>query len=913
MSSLLTIYTPQNGEFMKEVLDAMAALMGTDTFKYAIDIVMILAACMAAVQFISGNKMQSLIRYFLTTFFALYCLIGIHSSVAVVDMQQEIKGLTVDNVPIGNALPASIISQFGRAITLTFGDAFRMPDDLDYNKSGMVFGSRTWLSSTSANFNSTPELSRDVSSFIRQCIFGAKLLGSHQISASDLIHSTNLQDLYLSSANQSPIFRVVFHDGENKSCGDAAINLRGRINAAVNDELVTLSRLMTNGDKKKYEDTLQAAHDYYMGVSKSAADILTQNMLINATREAARDAFAFNGADADLMNYTNTASQQKMHIAEANSFWLASYRLPYYMTVFWMLTVCIFPLVFLISLFPVTQNVYKVYLQSQAYLWSWPPLFIIIHFFVSMASSVTTNIFNQQSGGVSFSNIDSLANLHSNFAYTAGALAASVPFLAYYITKGIASVLSHAAQHFGGIAQSLSTGEAQSIAQGNVSMATYSGWNMNYDTTNAHKFDTNRSYADGRISAQYDNGAMISRNLDGSSVGNVQNAISNAAVGAHGSERVIDSLNQSAQQSFHNAEQHRVAADKHLQQAFSGLSQFNDAMSIDTRNGAGISKTDSSSYNEDIRQMKDAVQQYNSHHDESKHISLEQAVTGRIDSSSAAAGKLVKLISGASIDVSGSLRHGNNYSDSLQDFFNSSEGSSFASALSHMQTTAHNQHLDVSDSTSLSSAEQIAANISKGTSLASQASSEYSQGLNYQSASTHAKENAAGIDSNFNQAFHDYVAHHYGSEGLETMLRADGASIAKQERYANEFMNSGVGQSLLNQQVSSQLGAAKSSIKGGFAQSSSHIKNEAQSDIESAHQKNQAGVAQKVDSSGIGLTKLNQKTQSEMDALMDGYQSSSVKDAYDLQKDVTKHAVTHQKDRLSSIHATQKKQSEYKD
>ena len=236
------------------------------------------------------------------------------------------------------------------------------------------------------------------------------------------------------------------------------------------------------------------------------------------------------GADAELMNYTNTDTMQKMHVAEANSFWLASYRLPYYMTVMWMLTICIFPLILLLAFFPLTQNIYVFYLQSQAYLWSWPPMFIIIHYFVSLASSSTINIFGQKTGGVTFSNIDSLASLHSNFAYTAGALAASVPFLAYYITKGLSSVLSNAAQHFGGIAQSLSVSEAQSAAQGNLSMASYSGWNMNYDNTNAHKFDTNYHHAEGRSTVQMSNGALLSHNADGSRVGNVQPAISNAAV-----------------------------------------------------------------------------------------------------------------------------------------------------------------------------------------------------------------------------------------------------------------------------------------------------------------------------------------------------------------------------------------------
>ena len=49
MSPLL-IYTPQNGEYLKTVLDAMVALLDTTTFKSAIDIMIILAVCMVGFQ-----------------------------------------------------------------------------------------------------------------------------------------------------------------------------------------------------------------------------------------------------------------------------------------------------------------------------------------------------------------------------------------------------------------------------------------------------------------------------------------------------------------------------------------------------------------------------------------------------------------------------------------------------------------------------------------------------------------------------------------------------------------------------------------------------------------------------------------------------------------------------------------------
>ena len=809
---LLLIYTPQNGEYLKTVLDAMVALLNTETFKAAMEIVIPLAICMVGYQYIMGKKLEILHRYIVTSFIVTYCLLGLRVSVGIIDMQASTgagTSLTVDHVPIGVALPAAIISGVGFGITQVFSDVFHMPDDLDYNKTGMIFGARTWLAATNTRLSMSPDLALDMSSYIRQCVFAAKLLASHQISPQELINSPNLKKTYFE--NPSPVYRVILQDGSNLGCREAAANLQGRLPIAAKLELARLGHLM-QGDGSTFGSSLAAAHDYYMKISADAGNIITQNILINATRNAAADAFAFVGADAELMNYTNTDTMQKMHVAEANSFWLASYRLPYYMTVMWMLTICIFPLILLLAFFPLTQNIYVFYLQSQAYLWSWPPMFIIIHYFVSLASSSTINIFGQKTGGVTFSNIDSLASLHSNFAYTAGALAASVPFLAYYITKGLSSVLSNAAQHFGGIAQSLSVSEAQSAAQGNLSMASYSGWNMNYDNTNAHKFDTNYHHAEGRSTVQMSNGALLSKNADGSRVGNVQPAISNAAVSVHGSDRVVDSLHQSANESFSHASQLRTAADSHLQAGLSEMKNFTEHDANDYRSGEGVSNTTTASIGQDLRVMKDAVEHHNKHADFSKQVSLEAAVSGKISSNRSLVGKGVEWISGASAEVSGTLRGSVAGHTSAQEFFNTSEGKSFNDAYHHMLSTAKNSHLDAADSHNLSGAEQVAANFSSGESLMKQASAEYSHGQQLQKAASHATEQASSIDDNLNQAYHNWVVERHGAQGEAVMLQTDSRSIVTQHLWANEFLNSKPGQSAIASQVTQALAQGQADV-----------------------------------------------------------------------------------------------------
>ncbi|WP_195912333.1 conjugal transfer protein TraG N-terminal domain-containing protein, partial [Legionella pneumophila] len=567
MSPLL-IYTPQNGIYLKELLDGMAALLTESTFSTACDIIMILSVGMVGYQYVMGKKLESLTRFVLTTFLVMYCVLGIKVPVAIIDMQTAEgagEALTVDHVPLGVALPAAVISGMGYGITTAFSDVFHMPDSLEYNKTGMIFGARTWLAATQTRLSMSPDLAQDLSSYIRQCVFTAKLLASHQLSPQELTQSAHLSKTYFESP--SPIYRVILHNGDNLSCADAAANLKTRLPVAAKLELERLNHLVTTGalgsrntdssslpGEKTFGDRLQAAHKYYMNITEDAAETLTQNILINATRDAAADAFAFSGADAALMNYTNTDSTQKMHIAEANSFWLAGFRLPYYMTVMWMLTLCIFPLVVLISFFPTLSNAYFLWVQSQIYLWSWPPMFIIFHWFVSMASSTTITLFGQKTGGVTFSNIDSLASMHSNFAYTAGALAASVPVIALYITKGLGQILSTSSQHFGGMAQSLSVSEAQSAAAGNISMASYSGWNMNYENTSANnvsanKHDTNWTNMHGMHTEQLGSGVLKTTTGHGDAVFDVSPGMSRGPVHISDTKALSGSLNQAFEES----------------------------------------------------------------------------------------------------------------------------------------------------------------------------------------------------------------------------------------------------------------------------------------------------------------------------------------------------------------------------
>ena len=215
--------------------------------------------------------------------------------------------------------------------------------------------------------------------------------------------------------------------------------------------------------------------------------------------------------------------------------------------------------------------------------------------------------------------------------------------------------------------------------------------------------------------------------------------------------------------------------------------------------------------------MKDAVEHHNTHYDASAHLSLEAAVSGKVSSNRSLIGKGVEWLSGASLEGSSTIRGSLAGNASKQAFYNTSDGKAFNDAYHHMIATAKNSHLDTADTHNLSGAEQIAANFSSAESLLKQSSAEYSHGQQLQTAATHATENAKSIDDNLNQPYHDWVVDKYKAHGEQVMLQTDSASIATQHQWANEFLNSEVGQSAIGSQVHEALARTGGDVKRDYA------------------------------------------------------------------------------------------------
>ncbi len=543
-----------------------------------------------------------------------------------------------------------------------------------------------------------------------------------------------------------------------------------------------------------------------MNISQGGSNLLVQNMMINKARNSVQDAMEFTGNDANIMNYTNTLSMNQLRITEANTFWMAGYRLPMLATCLWIMLMCLFPIIILMGFFPIFKKAYTGFLITMVYVWTWPPMFSVINFFVSYYASTKTTIFGDKAGGITLSNAHAINMINSDMALTAGALALLVPFLARSVATGLAGGFASLSQIVGGMSQSISHAVAGEVSHGNVSVGQFSGWNANYDNTNAHKHDINTTDYRGLSSSNLANGTIITQTPSGASIVNTNPAMSHLAVSVQGSQAVVSQLTQSAQTAEHRGDQLRTAADQSYSAAMRQSDQFMNQLGNDYRFGSGLSLTDSYGINEDYKKMHDAIQGWNKEHNTSDQVSFDQMANYSVG--------LKGFGTGAS--VGGSVKHDFSMSTNYRDFLKSDYGKTYSQAFNHAVTAAKAIHQDASTTHHLSSAEQSAVDLSRAQTLSQQANTEYSKSENYAHAASVAQSNSNNIQTNFANEFQSWAENTYGKEvAVSTLSQTQGSALQTQKQWANEFLATGAGKSFVDSETKQFL---ESGQQGASAQ-----------------------------------------------------------------------------------------------
>ena len=620
------LFTLGGGPYLVDLLNAVAAITSGGAYVTLAQLAGAAGVAWIVFRTAFGGSWRDNAKWILLFVTVWGAMIVPKATVRVVDrLDPALAPAVVANVPVGLALFASITSQVGDGLTRLTEQAFTLPNDLVYRRHGLIFGAR--LAATATRLEVTDAVfARNLRNFTRQCVFHALLLG--HISADDLRESTDVWRLVTAggtpSAGASPARMFEFAtrqpatatgatpvDKDIVTCRDGAARLNAQWAAEI-------ARAGTLFGQRIFPDArtqalaraellaaLPAAHDFLIGTSRSAAEILRQQMVLNAVHDAGEQWAAEAGNAAALQTYTEARAEAQTAAAYRAIGRQAETWVPLLRIVFECLYVGAFPLAVLLMLTPAGMTIFKSYVTGLVWLQSWGPLYAILHR-ISMGEAAermqAAALMPNGDVGISLVAQAGVRAVAADVAVMSGYLSMSVPFLAAALAYGLskATVLATSVLAVG---QDAATSAAHEGTTGNLSLANTSWDAHRFASQEGRQLRTSMHVDTDRYTGYAPAGAAFTVTPDGTAVADMGSATSRVpAAGVRLSESLAVSHEERA------AEAHSMARNWDVQAASARTAAATDAtqmveryshdVSVGTAHGRGVTESESAEVRE---------------------------------------------------------------------------------------------------------------------------------------------------------------------------------------------------------------------------------------------------------------------------------------------------------------------------
>lgn len=602
------IYSYGNVDALTGLFNALAALMGGSTFLSAIALVFVVgffaalvASAMAPDRLLGPKWLMSVIVIYLVLFVP-------KATVQVVDKVGGTAPGVIDNVPLGLAAQAGIVSSVGNSLTELFETALTvlpgpgaLPTELTFANNGLMFGARLVEKSRQVSFTD-PALRTDVVNFLQNCTFYDVSQGF--IPAAAFSGSTDLWPLL---ADTNPARFTGITDPatgliEPKQCTVAYTLLTPRLAPATNALLEKLG-LELNPALQLAGGVLPAATAatllanqlpaaYTRGAiadaATDAATIIRQNAMINAVRDAnMMMSQRSEDPSATLLGVARAQAAAQLNAQQITSGSMMSEAMPLIRNGIEATLYGLFPFVLLLSMIfggPQALQMLKSYALGLTWIALWPPIYAVINYLGTLAWAKNAASAAYQ-GGVADAGLSLLtaspiySNTVSSMAVM-GNMVVSVPVIAAAVVFGLNKIA--------GVAQSMSaavgtaTGPianqaaAGNISQGNVS---FQQQQLSPNRSSAHM----SSFTDYKGRTEIDERAG-----DIGGMRYTQN-IGKNVVSLGSSTEISNRMGEASSKAHAFAEDQSRSADRSTAAAFDRILSNADATSAGTAGSAGFS------------------------------------------------------------------------------------------------------------------------------------------------------------------------------------------------------------------------------------------------------------------------------------------------------------------------------------
>ena len=516
------IYTTGGAWYLTAVFNFLAAFTGAADFKLFLSIGLSLGAVGLMWRMVWGAGLKDILTQVVLMLLVGLGGVGVKARVVIIDPTAgtiPIYG-TVDNVPWSIAMLGHFTSAVGYELTARMETLLSTPDNLSYQKSGMLFGA-TLLSQAARWRAVSPQIHELVVNYLQNCVIDGTMLGHMDLEE---VSGTGSLDAEITDHVPQSLAYYDTVTGQTEGCAARWSAVRGLIGAEVEKVLtVKAAGAFPNGqgtgaaNVAKLKGTLA---DFQMMIGMSSASAVAtvrQAMLLTAMDDAVNRFIATSGNDAAMALYQTARTDVQTRASYSAIGASALKWVPLLKIVLETVYYACFPLaLFMMVALPGGWSVLKGYAGGFVWLAAWGPISAILHMIVLEAASgyyrsagLTTSDGTVNDVVLSLSNLYQMQAVEADVGSIAGYLMMSVPFLATAILFGADKMTSMATSLLN-VGQGAAIETGREAATGSISLG-----NVSMNNMAANKWNTSSLRDESRFTSVAGNGAMVTRNPDG--------------------------------------------------------------------------------------------------------------------------------------------------------------------------------------------------------------------------------------------------------------------------------------------------------------------------------------------------------------------------------------------------------------
>ncbi|WP_027255888.1 conjugal transfer protein TraG N-terminal domain-containing protein [Leisingera aquimarina] len=633
----LEIHTVGGGYYLFDVFNYLAAFTGSGNFGALIYGGIVAGVLVAGLQLAIFGAARQAVTYFIGVMLVVTVGLGPRARVIIMDstVPLGIYG-TVDNVPWSVAWVGSLTSRASASLTDVMETLLAAPDNLTYQKSGMLFGS-TILSQAARWRSVTPVVQETLVNFMENCMVDGSNIGI--VDVGELGQAGNLVAYIGANVPQS----LAYYDPvleETTTCADGWPQITNRLKnevqnvlyqkaAAADQSHFAADPALSAADMRR---TLNQFQTFIGMTSAGAQATIRQTMLVNSLDGAVQRLIASSGNNAAMTAY-QAARTEAQTSASYSAVGISALKwVPLLKIVFESLYYAAFPLAMIMMMTPLVWNVMKGYFGGFLWLAAWDPLSAILHSIVMKASS---GYYREAMGSYStgaldysltFANYLGVRAVEQDVGTIAGYLMMSVPFVSTVILFG-ASRMAGLATSMLNVGQGAAIESGREAATGNISLS-----NASMNNFAANKWNTSSVHDAGAATVRMANGAMRTVNADGSSTFATGTAQSTGGMSARVGQTIREEVSDRKEAAIRNATSMRDEWSTALNQTAANYANFGRSLASGTSTASDSSTSQSHRWTEEAREAHTAVENFAKDHgitlDAAYKVALSAGIKG---------------------------------------------------------------------------------------------------------------------------------------------------------------------------------------------------------------------------------------------------------------------------------------------